>query len=467
MKRYHEILKQLLSLAFPIIFANIISASSGLISMFFIATLTPQALAAGAIITSTYGLVTMMVVSVLYSVSILVGQNHGSDHYNVIGPIIFSGIALAFFIGIPLTCIMFYMTPILQLLQQPIEISEIAGKYFQGIAYGLIPGLIWAVFTQFFIGIAKAKLLLYFTFFGVLLNSIISYFFIFGFSTLKPMGVFGAGLATSLTSYISLALILIYVLLNSEFQKYRVMSKNAFNLNYCKLLLKIGTPISIQYTMELLVFSIITYLMGIIGTNALGAQQITLQFSMIAIMVVMGISQSGSILVSQSLGAETAADRKIISNCSFTVGGLFMLMIGVIYWLFPNILISLYLNIKDPSLSDTVSLARSILFIVAFTQIFDAGRNIAAGLLRGYGDTKSSMWAGLISCWIVGLPLAIIFAFYFHFGAIGLRLGIMFGILFGCIHLMSRVFMINKNMRRFAPGDHHRSESVITILRNQ
>lgn len=450
MKQYHSTLKQLLALAFPIIFANLISASSGFISMFFIAKINPDALAAGAIITSTYGLVIMMVVSILYSTSILVGQTHGSGRYNEISGIIFSGIAVAFCIGIPLTCIMLYMTPILQLLHQPTEISELAGKYFQGIAYGLIPSLIGAVFTQFFMGISKTKLLIYFTFVGVLLNSLLSYFFIFGFSILKPMGVFGAGLATSLTSYILLALILAYVLLNSEFQKYRILSKNTFNLSYSKLLLKIGVPISIQYTMELLAFSIITYLMGIIGTNALGAQQITLQCSMVAIMIAMGFSQSGSILISQSVGEGTKADRELITNCTYAVGGLFMLIIGIIYWVFPDVLISFYLNMNDPSVSDMASLARTILFIAAFTQIFDAGRNIAAGLLRGYGDTKSSMWTSLISCWILGLPLAILFGFFFHFGAAGLRLGIMLGLLFGCIHMMRRVFMINK-MKIIAP----------------
>lgn len=444
MKRHQSTLKQLLTLAIPIIFSNLISASSGLISMFFIAKINPEALAAGAIITSTYGLVMMMVVSILYSVSILVGQTHGAGRNNEISAIIFSGIAVAFCIGIPLTCFLLFMTPILQFLHQPIAISEIAGQYFHGIAYGLIPSLIGAVFTQFFMGISKAKLLLYFTVFGVLINSAISYFFIFGFGSFKPMGAFGAGLATSLTSYIFLAILIVYVLLNSEFQKYRILSKETVNINYSKLLLKIGLPISIQYTLELLAFSMITYLMGVIGTNALGAQQITLQCSMVAIMIVMGISQSGSILISQNLREGSIEDRGKITNCTFAVGVLLMSMISAVYWVFPDILISFYLNINEPSSSEMILLTRTLLCIAAFTQIFDAGRNTAASLLRGYGDTKSSMWTSLVSCWIFGLPLAIIFGFYFNFGAVGLRLGIMVGLLFGCIHLMSRLFKINK-----------------------
>lgn len=444
MKQYKTVLKQLFSLALPIIFSNLISASSGLISMFFIAAINQNALAAGAIITSTYGLVTLMVVSALYSVSILIGQSHGAGRNSEISPIISSGIFVAFILGAPLTVLLCYMTPILQFLHQPIEVSLLAGEYFQGIAYGLIPSLIGAVFTQFFMGISKARLLLNFTVIGVLVNSLISYILIFGLTIVQPMGIFGAGLASSITSYLLLIIISLYIVFNSEFKKYQFFSKGKFNLSYCKLLLKIGMPISIQYTLELFAFSIITYLMGLVGTNALGAQQITLQCSMVAVMVVMGLSQSGSILVSQSLGKGTLLDRQLITNCTYVVATLFMLGIGIVYWVFPNTLIGFYLDINDPSLSEMLSLARTILYIAAFTQLFDAGRNIAAGLLRGYGDTKSSMWTSLISCWIIGLPLAILFAFVLHFDAVGLRLGIMFGILFGCIHLMSRLNKIIK-----------------------
>jgi MATE family multidrug resistance protein len=454
-RQYKTVLKQLVALALPIVFSNIISASSGLISMLFIASINQNALAAGAIITSTYGLITVMVISVLYSVSILIAQSHGSRRDDEVSPIIFSGITIAFLLGAPLTGVLCFMTPILQFLHQPTEVSQLAGQYFQGIAYGLIPSLIGAVFTQFFMGISKAKLLLYFTILGVVVNILMSYVFIFGVNTLQPRGVFGAGLASSITSYMLLAALLVYVFCNSEFKKYRMISKNTFTLSYCKLLLKIGTPISIQYTLELFAFSIITYLMGLIGTNALGAQQITLQCSMVAIMVVMGFSQSGSILISQSLGkGKTPSDRKMIANSTFGVGSLCMLGIGLVYWIFPDTLIALYLDIQDPALSEIVSLARTILYIAAFTQLFDAGRNISAGLLRGFGDTKSSMWTSLISCWVIGLPLAILFAFGLHFDAIGLRIGIMFGIVFGCIHLINRLDKIN-NQPYISPFYHN------------
>jgi len=33
------------------------------------------------------------------------------------------------------------------------------------------------------------------------------------------------------------------------------------------------------------------------------------------------------------------------------------------------------------------------------------------------------MWAGLTTVWLVGVPLAYFFGFYFHWGVIGIRIG--------------------------------------------
>nr|MBA3537320.1 MATE family efflux transporter [Tatlockia sp.] len=327
MKQYKIVFKEIFILAIPIIFANIISASSSLISMFLLAKINSDALAAGAIITSTYGLLIMMVISILYSVSILIGHSKGGGREHEVGRIISSGIALSFIIGIPLMGVFLYIAPILQFLHQPIKVSQMTGEYFHGLVYGLIPSLIGAVFTQFYLGVAKTKITLYFTIIGVLINSITTYLLIFGYGSIRPLGFFGAGLAASITAFILLGLNLIYILFNSEFRKYKIMTKAFFNLRYFNLLFKIGFPISMQYTMELLAFSTITYLMGIFGTESLAAQQITLQCSMLSFMVIMGISQAGSILISHNMSKDSKLNRAIICKSTLLFGALLMLLV--------------------------------------------------------------------------------------------------------------------------------------------
>ncbi|MFC3909019.1 MATE family efflux transporter [Legionella dresdenensis] len=439
MKPQKTITKQLLLLAFPIIFSNVISASSSLVSMYFMAKLNPASLAAGALITSTYGLVILFAVSMLYSVSVLVGQNYGAGNHKAIGRVVYSGLLIAAIAGLLLIGVLLNIQPILEFLHQPPEVSQLAGDYFRGITYGLIPSLMGAVYTQFFMGISKSKIMLNITILGLILNTVLSYAFIFGFSDYPGMGIYGAGLATSVTAFVLLAVIIIYLQFSNQYKAFALFQTSSMQLHYFKLLLKIGLPISIQYSLELLAFSAITYLIGTLGATALAAQQISLQCSMLPLMVVMGISQSATILISQYSAMSQPDTLVKIAHTSIRLVAITMLLISGIYWLFPTWLISFYLNINDGSLAATIALAKSLLFLAAFTQLFDAIRNVAAGILRGYGDSQSSMWTGLISCWVIGLPISLILGFTEQLGAWGLRAGMFCGIAVGCLLLLRRI----------------------------
>jgi MATE family multidrug resistance protein len=184
--------------------------------------------------------------------------------------------------------------------------------------------------------------------------------------------------------------------------------------------------------------------MGTIGIEALAAHQITLQSTMLALMIVMGISQSGSILISHNMNKDPKFDRTLICKLTLLIGVISMQIMGISYWLFSDALISVYVDTQNPSFHQIAYLAKNLLILAAVTQIFDAARNISSGLLRGYGDTKTSMWTGLVSCWIIGIPMAVILAFIFHLNAVGLRLGMMLGILYGCIQLINRLVKMNK-----------------------
>ncbi len=85
------------------------------------------------------------------------------------------------------------------------------------------------------------------------------------------MGMFGGGLANALSSWILLVIVISITIFSPAFRYYELFKFRTFNLKYCHTLLKIGMPVSIQYSVEILhIFCLITYLMGLIGTDALG-----------------------------------------------------------------------------------------------------------------------------------------------------------------------------------------------------
>ena len=327
--------KTLSKFALPLTLSYLINSAASLITMYYIARLGADALASGAIITSTYGLITMMITSILFAVSIQVCRAYATNEHGQIASIFYSAIAIVTLIALPLTFILWNFTDVLYLLKQPKPISLLAGHYFRGIAFGFLPSLISAVYIQLFMGMRLSRIILTFTTVSVFICGLLSYLCIFGYGHFRGMGMFGAGLANSMTAWINLAFIISYTIYSSKFSAFKLYDINSICFNSIASLLKLGLPISVQYSTELAAFALITYLIGIVGKEALAAQQIAMQCAIPVIMFVMAVSQSGSILVSQALAKNQRAPIADISNASLLLGFIPMMIIAVIYLFFP------------------------------------------------------------------------------------------------------------------------------------
>lgn len=439
-------MKQLLFFALPIMITNFVNALSGLTSMYLLARFDANLLASGAIISSTLGFVMMMILSILYAISIKIGQSLGESKPSAVGSIVFSGLCFAVIIGAPLTLLMQHMTLFFELLGQTKEISIASAEYFKGFSFGVLPSLMFAVYCQFLYGVGKSQVVLYVTLISVLINSILSYVFIFGIFFLTSFGTFGAGIAAAITSWLMFFIMSAYIFKQSSFRPYHLFKKTSVNYEYLSSIFKLGVPISIQYSFELLAFSTLTYLMGMVSKEALNAQQILMQTSIIPIMIIMSVGQSISILVGKAMGQNDLNQVNTIAKQGFVFMMAVMIIFSGIYLLFPLQIINIYLNVHDPKLIQTIALSKLLLMLSACSQFFDAGRNITASVLRGLGDTQSSMWTGIVSCWVIGMPLSITLGFGLHWGALGLRLGLMIGIMAGCLLILYQFYSTRLKM---------------------
>jgi MATE family multidrug resistance protein len=210
------------------------------------------------------------------------------------------------------------------------------------------------------------------------------------------------------------------------------------SLARCKALFALGWPISLQVSGELLALTCITYLLGLFGVSALASGQIVGQFTLMFVMITIGLSQAVSILVSQSIGA-----KKWVQMRQTSLAGLFIiLMIAIVFavcFIFmPERLIDLYLDIKHPTHTMVVMLGVQFMEVAAVYIIFDGVRNVMTATLRGMQDAKIPMRIGLICMWVLGIPLAALCGFVYPHGPVALRWGFTFGVVLGTIWLWVR-----------------------------
>ena len=70
-----------------------------------------------------------------------------------------------------------------------------------------------------------------------------------------------------------------------------------------------------------------------------------------------------------------------------------------------------------------VTVAVSLIPIAGVFQVFDGLQVVAAGVLRGAGDTRAALIANLLGFWLVGTPVSLLLGFTAGLGVVGLWWG--------------------------------------------
>ena len=109
-----------------------------------------------------------------------------------------------------------------------------------------------------------------------------------------------------------------------------------------------------------------------------------------------------------------------------------------VFLVFPEPLISPFLNPADPDRALIIATGTALLACAALFQLADSMQVMALGLLAGVQDTKVPMILASVSYWIIGIPASYALAFPLGFGGVGLWLGLVIGLAAAAISLMVR-----------------------------
>ena len=92
---------------------------------------------------------------------------------------------------------------------------------------------------------------------------------------------------------------------------------------------------------------------------------------------------------------------------------------GIFFVLAPGTIVRIYT--PDPKV---LEVGISLLAVAAVFQLFDGVQAVTTGALRGAGDTRTPMLCHLLAYWGLGLPVGYVLCFRFHWGAVGLWVGL-------------------------------------------
>jgi len=401
-----SIVKSLLTLAVPIIFASLLQTAYQLVDTFWVGRLGANAVAAVSLSFPIFFLLISLGGGFSIAGTILVAQYKGEKNQRKIDQISSQTLMITLFLSLLLSALGYFLaTPLITLMGADSVILPQALSYIKTIFLGLTFLFIFSMFQSLMRGIGNVKTPLYIVFGTVILNLILDPLFIFGYSIVPAMGVKGAAIATILTQ--SIAAIIGLSLLFKE--KYGINIKIKYLKPDFKIFKKIfflGLPASLGQTTSAFGITLITFLVASFSTTAIASYGIGGRILSFIIIPTIGLSMATSTLVGQNIGAKKIDRAEKIVKISTMIGFVTLTLVGLIIFIFAKQLTTFFIP------TDTAVIAGSTLFlkIMSLTFGFLAIQQIISGAFRGSGNTLISMIIAIVSLLVLRFPLAYIFS---------------------------------------------------------
>ena len=252
----------------------------------------------------------------------------------------------------------------------------------------------------------------------VISNVPLNYALIFGHWGAPELGIRGAAYGTILAGLFGLIVFLILFFRKCNREKYGVWPPK-FDSTIFKRLIRYGLPNGAQLLLELSSFNIFIVLLGHVGEDAVEKMRIqeatTIAFSLnsIAFIPMLGLGQTVSVLVGQSVGSGMIASAKrAVANARF-LASIYLIIMTLLFALYPTPLLALFERSGDAAQIPTLALARNFMIFIAIFTFCDGMQMLYVSAIKGAGDTAFAMRGSLILSWTIWIIPSMI-AIYFH-----------------------------------------------------
>jgi MATE family multidrug resistance protein len=413
-----------------------------------IGRLGEEAVAAAALASTVYFISFTIGMGVVSAVSPLAAQAFGGRDLHRVRRSLRVGLWAALLISLPMMIFPLYGERILRMLGQAETPARLAQTYLLGLVWGATPAL-WLIAIRGFMGaLNRPEPVLWITLAAIPANGVLVYLLIHGVWVLPPLGLFGAGIATTIVNFVMFLAGMWFAVARRPFSKYHVMG-NIWRIDWAMMrqLIAIGAPISIAFLMEYGLFSSAALLAGLIGTTALAAHQIALQVTAVLFMVPLGIGMAATVRVGHAVGRNDAAGVKRAGLAALLLGLLLGAGLTLMVIAGRLAIARLFLGHAAESAEPTIELAAKLLLVAATLFIADGVQTIMAGSLRGMKDTRVPLLFAAIGYWLIGFPVAWELAFHADLGAVGIWIGLSLGSL---VYASLLVLRFRRLANRFA-----------------
>lgn len=405
----------------PLAAAQLAQMAMGVTDTALLGALGPDALAAGGLATSI-GITALVVLQgVLAAVGAFVAQARGGQRDGDIPGLYWTGLFLAILLMIPAFLLFASAEPVLTAAGEPPALAHATGQFLAYLQWSVPGALIGTGLQRAFLPAIGAGWIIFpVTLAGALLNVVLCYALIYGSAGLPALGFLGPAVATSI---VQTGIAVGLTLFTHTARRHHVRWTRP-RWATTSALLRLGLPIGATYAVETTLFLAVALLLGLLGPEALAAQQVALMSISIAFMIPLGLSQAANVRVGYAIGARDPAAARRAGIAAIALGAAVEFACAGVSLFAPDQVVRLFLT---PG-TEAALIAIALLRVAALFQVADGVQTVAAGALRGLGDTRIPFLLAAFGYWAVGFPAAWFLTLHTSLGPTGAWWGLAAGL---------------------------------------
>lgn len=411
MKRNISFAKEVSVLAIPVALQCMLQSSFSIIDQIMIGQLGSVSIASIGLAGKFSSIFSVVVAAIGAVAGIMISQYIGSDNKEEAEKSLSVNLLAATLVSLlfMLLCTVFPKN-IMGIYSIEKDTVQTSAEYLRIISFTFIPLAITTCLSTMLRCIKKAMIPLYASIVAALCNTGLNYLLIFGKFNFPAMGVNGAAIATVISAFINMLVIIVGFII--AYRKSKMKYHFSFHLDkmsprqYMAILL----PILITEFLWSLGENVYATIYGHLGTNDCAAMTLTTPIQGLMIGALSGISQAAGILIGKKLGERDYDTAYKNSKRLMLYGFVGSLILSAMLISLRSLYVGIY-NI-DNSVKAVGSQLLLVFAIMAPIKVLNM--ILGGGIIRSGGKTKIVMFIDIIGTWGFGVPLGFLSAFCFN-----------------------------------------------------
>lgn len=411
MKRNISFAKEVSVLAIPVALQCMLQSSFSIIDQIMIGQLGSVSIASIGLAGKFSSIFSVVVAAIGAVAGIMISQYIGSDNKEEAEKSLSVNLLAATLVSLlfMLLCTVFPKN-IMGIYSIEKDTVQTSAEYLRIISFTFIPLAITTCLSTMLRCIKKAMIPLYASIAAALCNTGLNYLLIFGKFNFPAMGVNGAAIATVISAFINMLVIIVGFII--AYRKSKMKYRFSFHLDkmsprqYMAILL----PILITEFLWSLGENVYATIYGHLGTNDCAAMTLTTPIQGLMIGALSGISQAAGILIGKKLGERDYDTAYKNSKRLMLYGFVGSLILSAMLISLRSLYVGIY-NI-DNSVKAVGSQLLLVFAIMAPIKVLNM--ILGGGIIRSGGKTKIVMFIDIIGTWGFGVPLGFLSAFCFN-----------------------------------------------------